>query len=165
MKTKYQKTSIELWGGVECTVNRVRNQYFNQLDRTGHWRRETDLDRFAELGLHALRFPLLWETLAPDSPEIIDWSWADQRLAKLRALGIRPVVGLLHHGSGPRYTDLIDPLFAEKFSRFARQVACRYPWIDAYIPTNEPLPTARFSALYGHWYPHSNAMPVLPGQS
>jgi dTDP-4-dehydrorhamnose reductase len=154
MKTEYQYTPIELWGGVECTVNRVRDRYFNQLDRSGHWRRETDLDRFAELGLHALRFPLLWETLAPDSPESIDWSWADRRLTKLRALGIRPIVGLLHHGSGPRYTDLIDPLFPKKFARFAGQVARRYPWIDAYAPINEPLTTARFSALYGHWYPH-----------
>ena len=119
MKMEYQNTPIELWGGVECTVNRVRDQYFNQLDRTGHWRRETDLDRFAELGLHTLRFPLLWETLAPDSAETIDWSWADERLPKLRALRIRPIVGLLHHGSGPRYTDLLDPLFPEKFARFA----------------------------------------------
>src|SRR2546423_10739592 len=119
MKMEHQKTPIELWGGVECTVNRVRNQYFNQLDRSGHWRREADLDHFAELGLRALRFPLLWETLAPVSPERIDWSVADESLAKVRALGIRPIVGLLHHGSGPRYTDLIDPLLPEKFSRFA----------------------------------------------
>jgi dTDP-4-dehydrorhamnose reductase len=107
--------------------------------------------------LRTLRFPLLWETLAPDSLERIDWSWADQRLTKLRALGIRPIVGLLHHGSGPRYTDLFDPLFPEKFSRFAREVAGRYPWIDAYAPINEPLTTARFSALYGHWYPHERS--------
>jgi dTDP-4-dehydrorhamnose reductase len=61
---------------------------------------------------------------------------------------------LLHHGSGPRYTNLLDPAFPEKFARYARQVAERYPWIDAYTPVNEPLTTARFSALYGHWYPH-----------
>ena len=85
---------------------------------------------------------------------MIDWSWVDQRLTRLSALGIRPIVGLLHHGSGPRYTDLLDPLFPEKFSRFAGEVARRYPWIDAYTPINEPLTTARFSALYGHWYPH-----------
>ena len=151
---KERHSLLEIWGGVECTVNRVRDQYFSQLDRNGHWQRETDLDRFAELGLRTLRFPLLWETLAPDSLENIDWSWADQRLTKLRGLGIRPIVGLLHHGSGPRYSDLLDPLFPKKFSRFAGQVARRYPWIDAYTPINEPLTTARFSALYGHWYPH-----------
>ncbi|HLL22264.1 MAG TPA: hypothetical protein VK427_09040, partial [Kofleriaceae bacterium] len=29
-----------------------------------------------------------------------------------------------------------------------------FPWVDAYTPINEPLTTARFSGLYGHWYPH-----------
>ena len=33
-------------------------------------------------------------------------------------------------------------------------VAHRYPWIDAYTPINEPHTTARFSGLYGLWYPH-----------
>ena len=33
-------------------------------------------------------------------------------------------------------------------------MAARYPWIEAYTPVNEPLTTARFSGLYGHWYPH-----------
>jgi dTDP-4-dehydrorhamnose reductase len=90
-----------------------------------------------------------------ESPRKIDWSWADERLAKVRALGIRPIVGLLHHGSGPGYTDLTDPLFPERFRYFASEVARRYPWIDAFTPINEPLTTARFSGLYGHWYPHA----------
>ena len=33
-------------------------------------------------------------------------------------------------------------------------VAERYPWVRRYTPVNEPLTTARFSALYGLWYPH-----------
>ena len=33
-------------------------------------------------------------------------------------------------------------------------VAARYPWVEDYTPVNEPLTTARFSGLYGHWYPH-----------
>ncbi|HEY0385548.1 MAG TPA: sugar nucleotide-binding protein, partial [Pyrinomonadaceae bacterium] len=83
-----------------------------------------------------------------------DWSWADERLARLRELGIRPIVGLLHHGSGPRQTSLVDPAFPEQLARFAEATAARYPWVDAYTPVNEPLTTARFSGLYGHWYPH-----------
>src|SRR4051794_2868661 len=139
---------IELWGGVECTINRVGDRYFNQLQRSGHWQRLDDLDRFAELGIRTLRFPILWEALAPDSVDEIDWSWTDQRLERLRALGIRPIAGLLHHGSGPRYTSLIDPEFPEKLAAFAGAVARRYPWIDLYTPVNEPLTTARFSGLY-----------------
>ena len=139
---------------MECTINRVGDRYFNQLLNSGHWDRLDDLQRFAGLGITALRFPLLWEALAPASLDEIDWSWSDRRLEILRALGIRPIVGLLHHGSGPSYTNLLDPAFPEKFVAFARRVAQRYPWVDAYIPINEPLTTARFSGLYGHWYPH-----------
>ncbi|WP_228371515.1 hypothetical protein [Trichormus azollae] len=36
----------------------------------------------------------------------------------------------------------------------ARSIAQLYPWVTYYTPVNEPLTTARFSALYGHWYPH-----------
>lgn len=140
---------------MECTINRVGNRYINQLELNGHWGRADDLERFAQLGLRALRFPLLWEAVAPRFLEEIDWSWPDARLAQLRALGIRPIIGLLHHGSGPRYTSLADPDFPEKLARFAARVAERYPWVEAYTPVNEPLTTARFSALYGHWYPHA----------
>ena len=51
---------------------------------------------------------------------------------------------------------MLDPGFAEGLADFARQVAERYPWIEDYTPVNEPLTTARFSALYGHWYPHAH---------
>ena len=154
MDTEMDK-SLQLWGGVECTVNRVGDRFFNQLVRNGHWNRVDDLDRFASLGLRTLRFPLLWETLAPNSVDEIDWSWPDSRLKRARDLGLRPIAGLLHHGSGPSYTNLLDREFPEKLARYAGLVAQRYPWIDSYTPVNEPLTTARFSALYGHWYPHA----------
>jgi dTDP-4-dehydrorhamnose reductase len=149
------KKPLQLWGGVECTVNRVGDRFFNQLERNGHCDRVGDLDRFAALGLRTLRFPLLWELLAPHSLDGIDWSWSDHCLKRARDLGIRPIAGLLHHGSGPVYTNLLDPRFPEKFARYAGAVARRYPWIDGYTPVNEPLTTARFSGLYGHWFPHA----------
>jgi dTDP-4-dehydrorhamnose reductase len=145
---------LEVWAGVECTVNRVGDQYFDQLERNGHETRLEDLDLFAELGIRAIRYPVLWERTAPNGLESADWSWASERLGRLRELGIRPIVGLVHHGSGPRHTSLIDPAFPEGLAEFARAVAERYPWVDSYTPVNEPLTTARFSGLYGHWYPH-----------
>ena len=84
---------LEMWGGVECTVNRVRDAYFTQLERSGHVERDCDLDRFAALGIRSLRYPVLWETTAPDGPASADWSWADRRLPALRRLGITPIVG------------------------------------------------------------------------
>ena len=145
---------IEVWGGVECTLNRVGHRWHDQIERSGHARRESDLDLFAGLGIRTLRYPILWEQVAPVDIEAPDWSWTDARLARLRTLGINPIAGLVHHGSGPAYTSLIDPAFPRQLARFAEHVARRYPWIRDYTPINEPLTTARFSGLYGVWYPH-----------
>ena len=41
---------LELWAGVECTVNRVGDTYSDQLERSGHAIRSKDLERLAELG-------------------------------------------------------------------------------------------------------------------
>lgn len=144
-----------LWAGVECTVNRVGDRFCDQLEWSGHAARLDDLDRFAALGIRTLRYPVLWERVAPNGLAQADWSWPDERLERLRALGIRPIVGLVHHGSGPRHTSLVDATFASKLAAFAGAVATRYPWVRDYTPVNEPLTTARFSALYGHWYPHA----------
>src|ERR671916_420912 len=103
---------LELWGGIECTVNRVGDRYCDQVVLTGHEHRLDDLDRFADLGLRTLRYPVLWERVVPPDPA--------------------------HH-----------------LARYARAVSERYPWVDAFTPVNEPLTTARFAALYGHWYPHA----------
>jgi dTDP-4-dehydrorhamnose reductase len=145
---------VVLWGGLECTVNRVANQYFSQMDRNGHAYRIGDLERFASLGIRAIRYPVLWEHMAPDGLDQADWSWSDARLPELRARGITSIVGLVHHGSGPMHTNLTDPGFAGQLAAFAGAVAQRYPWVEYYTPINEPLTTARFSGLYGLWYPH-----------
>ena len=147
----------EIWGGIECTVNRVGDRYYDQVVRTGHQFRPEDLNQFAELGIKAIRYPLLWERLAPQQWRDTFFEWSDVRLDRLRELGIRPIAGLLHHGSGPAHTDLTDPAFPSMFADFARSVAERYPWIREWTPINEPLTTARFSGLYGHWYPHERS--------
>ncbi|WP_133501294.1 dTDP-4-dehydrorhamnose reductase [Cognatilysobacter terrigena] len=148
------KGGLELWGGVECTVNRVGDRYIEQLGRNAHWDRPDDLDRFASLGIRAIRYPVLWEEIAPFGLASADWSRPDERLARLRELKVRPIVGLVHHGSGPIDTSLVDPAFPEKLAAYARAVAERYPWVEDWTPVNEPLTTARFSGLYGLWYPH-----------
>lgn len=146
---------LEIWGGHECTVNRVRDSYRDQTCLTGHQDRIEDLARFAGLGIKTLRYPVLWERVAPDRPDLKDWRWSDKRLAEITRLGMRPIVGLLHHGSGPRYTSLVSDNFAVLFGEYAAAAAERYPWVEDWTPINEPLTTARFSALYGHWYPHA----------
>jgi dTDP-4-dehydrorhamnose reductase len=147
--------NLELWGGIECTVNRVGEHYFDQLNRTGHLSRPEDLERFAPLGISAIRYPVLWECTAPDKGDHGDWNWPDSQLHRFPELGITPIVGLVHHGSGPRYTNLLDPDFPRLLADYAGAVAKHYPWINYYTPINEPLTTARFSGLYGLWYPHA----------
>ena len=145
---------LELWGGVECSVVRVGDSYRNQLVETGHSARFADLDAMVELGVKAVRYPILWETVAPESPGELDFSWYDARLEHLRERGIKVIAALVHHGSGPKYTNLLDPNFPDLLADYAAKVARRYPWIDYWNPVNEPMTTARFSCLYGHWYPH-----------
>lgn len=152
-----QLTELGLWGGLECTVNRVGDVYQDQVKRSGHHDRLTDLDVIADLGISALRYPVLWERVAPNHPDELDWNWTDDRLNRLQELGIRPIAGLVHHGCGPRYATYDQPAFEHELARYAGRVAERYPWLDAYTPINEPLTTARFGGLYGHWYPHGQS--------
>ncbi|MDB5935258.1 MAG: dTDP-4-dehydrorhamnose reductase [Massilia sp.] len=147
---------MELWGGLECTVNRVGDNYFSQIERNGHERRPDDVARFASLGIRAIRYPVLWERIAPGSLDSADWQFTDRQLPALRDAGVTVIAGLVHHGSGPRHTSLLDPAFAGQLAEYAGAVAARYPWVEYYTPVNEPLTTARFSGLYGLWYPHGN---------
>ena len=146
--------ALELWGGPECTVNRVGDLHRDQIEASGHHGRLSDLDLFAELGFSAVRYPVLWERISPEDPAVRDWGWSDERLVRLRELGLRTIAGLVHHGSGPRYADILSDGFAPGLSEHAAAVAARYPWIEDWTPVNEPLTTARFCALYGVWFPH-----------
>lgn len=146
---------LEKWGGAECTVNRVGERWLDQIEATGHQTRAEDLSAIAGLGLDALRLPILWERVWPDRGKAPDWEWSDCYQAALAHHGIRSIAGLVHHGSGPPGTSLVDPSFAPGLAGYARLVAERYPSITEWTPVNEPLTTARFSALYGIWYPHA----------
>ncbi len=146
--------ALALWGGLECTVNRVRDDYHCQQASSGHDARPDDIGRFAALGIRALRYPALWEHLGPAASDEAPWQQLGQRLAALRGHGIAPILGLVHHGSGPAHTSLVDAQFAPGLAAHAARVARRFPWVRDYTPVNEPLTTARISTLYGAWYPH-----------
>lgn len=154
MARRYTKRP-EIWGGIECSFNCVNGDYMDQLAYAGHYGRiEKDIERIASLGIKTIRYPVIWERLRPEKNGTTLWSEADTALNALQRSGMTLVAGLVHHGSGPSYASLLSPDYAVELSSFARAVAERYPWIRYYTPVNEPLTTARFSALYGHWYPH-----------
>ncbi len=141
---------LEIWGGAEYTCNRVGDKYFDQMTLSGHDSRASDLELFAKCGIKALRCGLLWERFEKER----SWQWTDAYLTAMREARLRPIAGLVHHGSGPPSTSLLDPDFAPQLAAYAGQCAERYPWIGSYTPVNEPHTTARFSGRYGTWYPH-----------
>lgn len=146
---------LDIWGGIECSYNRVQGKYFDQLAYAGHYSRiEEDIQAFSKLGIRAMRYPVIWERHCPSVAAAIDWSLTEKALTKLRDRNISPVAGLVHHGSGPKYADFLSPAFATGLQSFAAKVAEKFPWINYYTPVNEPLTTARFAGLYGLWYPH-----------
>ncbi len=147
--------TLELWAGPECTVNRVGDRYHDQLKASGLELDTSYVDKMAGLGIKRMRLPLLWERNERQRG-VHDWQWTDASVARLSALKVEPIAGLLHHGSGPLWTSLLDPSFADLLADYAGKVAMRYPHINDWTPVNEPLTTARFSALYGLWYPHRN---------
>ncbi|RZJ34244.1 MAG: NAD-dependent epimerase/dehydratase family protein [Flavobacterium sp.] len=151
---KHLEQGPEIWAGIECTINRVMSDFIDQLQLNGHYTREDDIDAIASLGITQLRYPVLWEKHQPEKNAIPDFSWAAKNLDKLFQLGVKPIVGLVHHGSGPAYTNLLDPDFPKMLANYASLVANRFPWVEYYTPVNEPLTTARFSGLYGLWFPH-----------
>jgi dTDP-4-dehydrorhamnose reductase len=149
-----QRFKPELWGGLECTINRIGDNFRDQLVYTGHYHRPDDIARFAALGITAMRYPLLWERHQPEPDCNIDWTWAQDQLDLMKQYKILPIAGLVHHGSGPRFTGLLDEHFSAKLASYAHSLAVRFPELEYFTPVNEPLTTARFSGLYGLWFPH-----------
>jgi len=154
MSTEKRYYNPELWGGIECTINRCGDAFFDQLEYAGHYDRKDDLHTLAGLGIRKLRYPILWERHQPEMNSAPDWSWIQGQLRILESHGIDVIAGLVHHGSGPAFTSLSDPRFPELLAAYAGKVAEAFPHIRYYTPVNEPLTTARFSGLYGIWYPH-----------
>ncbi len=145
----------EIWASPEPTFARIdRTRTRDQLRESGHEARESDIDLLASLGIAATRYPVLWEKVAPHHPQVRDYGWAARRLDALAERGVEPIVTLLHHGSGPVYTSLIDPAFPHLLAEYAAATARRFPWIKRWTPINEPLTTARFATLYAAWYPN-----------
>src|SRR5689334_2775921 len=122
----------EIWGGIECTINRVKDTYIDQLHQSGHYYREEDIKQIASFGIRKLRYPLLWEKHQPEKNAMIDWRWTDKQLSLIRSCDIEIIAGLLHHGSGPAFTSLEDPQFPAMFAEYAGKVAERFPWIEYY---------------------------------
>lgn len=119
-----------------------------KADHYSRWREDFSLVR--ELGIEYLRYgPPYYKThLAPDD---YDWSFADETFAELLRLQITPIADLCHFGVPDWIGDFQNPAFPDLFAAYARTFAERFPWVRFYMPVNEILIAATFSAQFGWW--------------
>lgn len=122
---------------------------------TGHyenWR--ADLDLAAASGAAMIRYGVPWYRVNPE-PETWDWSWTDEVFDHMLALGLIPIVDLMHYGC-PLWLEreFANPDYPERVSRYARRFAGRYgDRIRHYTPLNEPLINAIYCGEDGRWPP------------
>ena len=123
---------LELWGGVECTIVRLGDDYRDQVVETGHLRARDDIDRDgrARHQSGALSDPVGRRSLRSARPNSTS-PGHDERLAMLRERGIKVIGGLVHHGSGPALHQPARPGVSRQARRLCRDGSRdRYPWIE-----------------------------------
>ena len=91
---------MEMCSGFECTLNRIGDRYQGQ-----HLLQECEkctayLRALPGLGVSPFRYLVAWDDVS--TPR----QWALEDLTFLAAHNITAIVGLLHHGSGPKNTSL-----------------------------------------------------------
>ena len=138
--------------GIECSNPLVGGRRrVDQLEATGHYKEwARDLDLVTNLGLKYLRYglPIHKVFLGPGK---YDWSFTDQVLARMREIGIVPVLDLVHFGLPDWLRDFQNGDWPLHVAEYARAVAQRYPWVTLFTPVNEMYITAQFSAAFGWW--------------
>jgi beta-glucosidase len=143
------------WWRFEREPGRVQNfrefPEFGQRFKSDHWRRfPDDIDRMRrDLGLSAYRFSIDWSRVEPEEgrfdEEVIE-RYAGL-CARMRSVGIRPLVTLFHWSSPDWIWDHDDethsgwyhPSIVDRFGRFcARIVPALAPHVDLWVTLNEP---------------------------
>lgn len=128
----------------------------DEYELTGHYDQwESDLGLMQEIGVAAARYGIPWHRVQP-SRDQWDWDWMDRAFERLLALGIEPIVDLVHYGL-PSWIDdaYLHPDFSRYMSEYAARVADRWRGrVHAYTPLNEPRITAWYCGRLGWWPPH-----------
>lgn len=145
--------------GIEDTFipqEAIGHRKLDEYELTQHYARwESDLELVAESGAEFLRWGVPWYLVEP-RPGEFDWSWTDQVVSKMRALGLRCVVDLMHYGT-PLWLEnaFLNSSYPERVASYARAVAERYGevWTD-YTPLNEPFVNAEWTGQNALWPPY-----------
>jgi dTDP-4-dehydrorhamnose reductase len=131
-----QTSGLSRYGGVECTINRVGDRYFSQLARNGHPRAVWTTSIGSRTSASGRYVSRSWEELAPRIAGPGNQLAGHRRAARAHArAGYSPDRGLLHHGSGPRYTICSIRIFLRSSRASHGAWPSVNPWIDAYTPS------------------------------
>jgi beta-glucosidase len=158
---KVQSDEFFIWAtGIEDTF--IADPYgeeeriLDEYELTRHYELwEQDLELMASLGVKCARYGFPWYKINPKRGEW-DWQWTDQVVDKLEALGIQPIVDLVHYGT-PNWLDdgFLADEYPEAVAEFARRFAERYKGrLHWYTPLNEPRITAWYTYYLGWWPPY-----------
>ena len=127
----------------------------DEYDLTGHYDRwADDLELVASLGVPAARYGVPWHRIQPE-PKRWDWSFADEALERLLALGVAPQVDLVHYGL-PRWIEgaFLNADYPSHVADYAARLAERFRGrVTWYTPLNEPRITAWYCGRLGWWPP------------
>ncbi len=137
---------------------------------TDFWNRyKEDVDLAKGLGCTAFRLSLSWARLEPKAGVWDDSAFAHYRevLQYIRDAGMMTVV-TLHHNTWPLHVEaagdgagMLDPLFPQRMSLYARHVAQRLgDLIDYYVTINEPNQLV-YGYIKGFWM---SGYPMPPGR-
>ncbi|MCC6217614.1 MAG: family 1 glycosylhydrolase [Polyangiaceae bacterium] len=137
-----------------------RRRALDELALTGHYERwRYDLELVAGLGVSLVRYGHPWASLEP-APGVYDWSSLDAPIDRLVALGLEPVLDLLHYGA-PAWMrmGIGDPRFEEAFASFAEAAARHFRGrVREFTVCNEPQVSAAFSGSLGVWPPYGRSL-------
>jgi beta-glucosidase/6-phospho-beta-glucosidase/beta-galactosidase len=154
------KPNAFLWStGVEDTFitapHLATGRTLDEYELTGHYDRwADDLGLLAALGVPAARYGVPWHRIQPE-PNRWDWSFADEALGRLLALGVAPQVDLVHYGV-PRWMEgaFLNADYPSHVAEYAGRLAERFRGrVTWYTPLNEPRITAWYCGRLGWWPP------------
>lgn len=114
-----------------------------------------DIDLVASSGADTLRWGIPWYRVEPE-PGRFDWSWVDQVVERIAALGLTCVVDLMHYGT-PHWLEgsFAHPDYPRRVAVYAAAAAERYgDTLHAWTPLNEPIVNAERCGEAGLWPPY-----------
>jgi beta-glucosidase len=123
----------------------------DEMEACRHYARwRDDFELVQDLGIHYLRYgPPIHRVWLGEGR--YDWDFADQTFGELHRRNLVPIADLCHFGLPDWLGNFQNPDFPERFARYARDFASRFPWVQLYTPVNEMFICAAFSAKYGWW--------------